>query len=349
LRLAKAPLLLPVATRDGTCQKMRTRLKNYTTTTLKFGIAAGLIYWLVSSGKINFSGLQSLLDPRWLPIYLIIVGLNIGLASERWRVLLEYQGIAARRWDTFKMANIGLFFNFVMPGGVGGDVVKSYFTVRSNADKKIAALNTVLMDRVLGLYTMILMAMASMLLDLEHVLHNPQLERIFWFLLLFFSTATIGLSVVFVQSRRVRNLATRVLSALPHGGRFVRLYESINEYGRSPLTVVHTLALSLAAQICAILFFIVLGSQMGFTEVSWKIYFYAAPLGFIVSALPISPGGVGVGQAAFLYLFNLYTGQESALGSTLITALQIMSFVYGLFGAFHFVRLKAHAKTAEAS
>jgi hypothetical protein len=47
-----------------------------------------------------------------------------------------------------------------------------------------------------------------------------------------------------------------------------------------------------------------------------------------------------VGQAAFLYLFNLFTQQETPIGPTLVTSLQILQFVFGLYGAYIFVRMK---------
>jgi hypothetical protein len=63
-------------------------------------------------------------------------------------------------------------------------------------------------------------------------------------------------------------------------------------------------------------------------------------IGIIVQALPISPAGIGVGQAAFFFLFNLSLGKESQLGPTAITMIQIMQFMWGLVGAYFYLQRK---------
>ncbi|MNU01394.1 hypothetical protein D3C72_2447830 [compost metagenome] len=60
----------------------------------------------------------------------------------------------------------------------------------------------------------------------------------------------------------------------------------------------------------------------------------------MATAIPISPAGVGVGQAAFYFLFNVYTGTETELGPTVITAYQVGMFVLSLWGAFFYLRRK---------
>jgi hypothetical protein len=64
----------------------------------------------------------------------------------------------------------------------------------------------------------------------------------------------------------------------------------------------------------------------------------------MVTAIPISPAGVGVGQMAFYFLFNLYLGQKSQVGPTLATIFQVLQFGLSVFGAFYFVRRKGEIK-----
>jgi glycosyltransferase 2 family protein len=62
------------------------------------------------------------------------------------------------------------------------------------------------------------------------------------------------------------------------------------------------------------------------------------PLGFIIMALPISVAGVGIGQAAFFFLFKAYTGHESQIGPNGITAYQLLQLALGLIGAVMYLQ-----------
>ncbi len=130
---------------------------------LKVGIAATLIYWLWSSGKLDFSTLTYFLSPHWAILGLSLVGFSIFLCNERWRVLLGTQKRHIHRWEAFKLSLIGIFFSYAMPGGVGGDVVKSFYFHKDHPSSKVIALTSVLIDRVMGLYVMLLVGLTTMI------------------------------------------------------------------------------------------------------------------------------------------------------------------------------------------
>jgi uncharacterized membrane protein YbhN (UPF0104 family) len=55
------------------------------------------------------------------------------------------------------------------------------------------------------------------------------------------------------------------------------------------------------------------------------------------TAIPISPAGIGVGQAVFHFLYGEILGTSSTLGATAISVVQILNLLMGLIGAFFFV------------
>ena len=104
--------------------------------------------------------------------------------------------------------------------------------------------------------------------------------------------------------------------------------------------------LSLVAQGAAIVFFWWVGQMMGLTEIPISTYIIVVPLGFIVTALPLAPAGIGVGQAAFLFLFNLVTGEPTPLGATAVTLFQMSVFAFGLLGALFYLRQREQLQGA---
>lgn len=312
----------------------------------KILFSAGIIYWLIQSGKLNFAALKNLLTPTTVSVALLLVLLNLFLASERWRTLIRSQGMNAGPFKVFKLSLIGTFFNFAMPGGVGGDVIKAYYFTRANPGSKVIAVTSVLMDRVLGLFAMVLLALLVMLYDLNHIMTIPTLTTLFWFILALFFAFVIALALIFSQKVYETSLLKRIIHKLPFSEKFLKLYESMHLYGKDGKRFMLVLFLSLLSQACSIVFLIIAGNAAGYTDISAKTYFLVAPLGYMATAIPISPAGVGVGQAAFYFLFNIYNGNTSEVGPTVITAFQVTNFVVSLLGAFFYLRIKERADTS---
>ncbi len=323
---------------------MQKKVKNILIQTLKIGFSAGLIFWLIQSGKLNFKALASLLRPEYLiPGFLLIAG-SMYLTSERWRILLQTQSHHLKSWKTFKLTMIGVFFNFAVPGGVGGDIVKAFYFTKDYPESKMAAATSVLMDRILGLYAMILMALLAMLFDWKHIQTNSSLHFLLIIVLTLFCGASVAFALVFSQKIYDRGSFKRRLEKLPLHNKTIRIYESIHLYGRSYKNLISSISISLLAQSFSIVFMILAGHASGLgTEMQWSTYFLVAPLGFMATAIPISPAGVGIGQAAFYFLFNLYTGHATDLGPTVVTAYQVTQFLLGLLGAFFYMQRKEKA------
>jgi hypothetical protein len=77
-------------------------------------------------------------------------------------------------------------------------------------------------------------------------------------------------------------------------------------------------------------------------------------MGFLVTAVPIAPAGVGVGQVAFHYLFQTYLDRPTTFGTTAITAFQLTLVCWAVVGAVLYLRrrkpkdLDQMAKLSEA-
>lgn len=84
---------------------------------------------------------------------LLVVGL-----SARWRVFLQAQGVDLPFGTVLSLTWTGQFFNTLLPGSTGGDVVKIYHVCQLAPDRKAAAAATVLVDRLTALFVLLLLA-----------------------------------------------------------------------------------------------------------------------------------------------------------------------------------------------
>src|SRR5688572_4613298 len=66
----------------------------------------------------------------------------------RWWRLLALAGCPTSWWNAMRLTFLGLFFNNVMPGATGGDLVKGVMVAKENKGRGAEALVTVLADRV---------------------------------------------------------------------------------------------------------------------------------------------------------------------------------------------------------
>lgn len=307
---------------------------------LKVLFAVGLIYWMISSDKINFSAFSAVFHPLPFILCIVLVALSTTLATERWRVLARGQGLALRFYTAIRLSLIGLFFNFAMPGGVGGDVVKAYYVTRENPERKVDSALNVLIDRVVGLYAMILMAAVAMFLDFEKVMALAQLRFLFFLTLILAFVSSLFFALAFSSRVRGQDVIWSKLKSFRLGQIFMKIYDSVHVYGQQKTLFVKALLYSWASQGCTVLLMAVVGGALSTFDIPLSAYFFVCPLGMMITAIPISPAGVGVGQAAFYYLFNLYLGTSTDLGPNVMTIFQIFQFGFGLIGAGFYLRMK---------
>lgn len=311
-------------------------------TSLKLFLAFGLIVWLIEKKAIDFSILLKLSSP--VPLLLIISLTALGLIFNNWRwlLLMRSKSIAISFRSSFSLTLIGLFWNFAMPGGVGGDVVKGYYLMKENAQLRMAAMTTLIMDRLIGVFAMLLTSLVACLLQWNWMWQKPSLRALVLALLLVFAGYFLAIVVAFLphfkRSQRLRQWAHR----LPFGETLYKFYDTIHDYRNRSVVLFQAMALSFLAQISTILCFVVVAQVLNLS-VPFMGLLVVVPLGVISTALPIAPAGIGVGQAAFFVLFKLYLGFEVSLGPTGVTMIQLSQFLLGLIGAYLYFRRRPSA------
>lgn len=303
---------------------------------LKLIISVLIITWLVTSGKLNFTAIKALFLSNWIYFAPLLILANLFLLSERWRFLILTQEIFATRWQIFRLSMIGNFFNLAMPGGVGGDIIKAFYFSKHFPARKTVAATGVLIDRVLGLYAMMGMALLAMIFDLRHIETVSNLYRLFQLLLVLFLATSFVLIFIFTKNQQVKTWIVKLIQLLPFQSQLLGIYESFNKYGAKMKDIVKVIFISFIAQLFTILFLYFTAKQITTAEINLIMFFYIAPIGFMATAIPISPAGIGIGQAAFFYLYNVYSNSNSDVGATIITAFQVIQFGLSLLGSYFY-------------
>lgn len=304
---------------------------------IKIGIAGGLVYYLIQSGKLDFNLVTEIMKTnRW--IYAIgIVLIQIVLNAYRWKLLIELKTQGPTPLSkVFSVTWIGLFFNSFLPGAVTGDFVKVYYAKKIDpALTKTYLLLSAFMDRFIGLMGLLmLMGSISIIQYGELVDRSSQLKNLIHFNALMFLGAVVLLSTIFL-GKSVQNFILNLTKKIPViGSKVTQAFEHVWVMGSSPSTVIKCILLSLIAQTMNILCFWMMTAPFYGEELSFMNIFTFVPLGLIATAIPITPAGIGVGHAAFDKLFEIYNVSG---GASLFNVYFIIYIIVNSLGVIPFV------------
>lgn len=291
-------------------------------------------------GSLDFNLLLNLAHPPYLILCFLALFLNLFLNNYRWVVLMRGQGFTLGIRETLPLSFIGLFFNYAMPGGVGGDLVKGYYIMQEYPDRRTAAAASVLIDRLVGFWGMVLMSMVAMLVNIKMILSRAELISLALGVLALFFIFAVIFAVSFSRRIYTHPVVNLIISNLPGEKVIRKIYDAFHSYRSAPKEFLTACWVTILSHLTMLAFFVFIGWALDFEDVSIWTYAFAAPLGIIATALPIAPAGIGVGQAVFLVLFNWSLGHDSPLGPSLITAHQLVTFILGLVGAFFYFKRK---------
>ena len=88
------------------------------------------------------------------------------IGSYRLHILLRAHNIAFPFIEILKNLYIGFLFNLFLLGSTGGDAVRSYY-IAKQTHKKTEVITLIFFDRLIGVTTMMCIALSSLLLNLE--------------------------------------------------------------------------------------------------------------------------------------------------------------------------------------
>jgi hypothetical protein len=263
---------------------------------------------------------------RRLNLWVFALGLAVfatsqGILAVRWWLLLRAQAIHISVLTAVRLFFLGLFYNNVMPGAVGGDLLKAWY-IAKHTDKRLEGVLSVVVDRAVGLLSLVLMAVftCSILVPggVVSLVEAMQAGTPVWLTQHWGAILSVGLVVVTVIAAATLHPYGRAVLQRLAGrtwGRGVELVQRTRSalvlYCVKPLTLLLTMTLTILAQMVVIVAFWLLGRNLGM-EAGLKYYFVVFPVMWVVAAIPVSIAGLGVLEGGIRWLFEFLTGAVAA-------------------------------------
>lgn len=257
---------------------------------------------------------------------LALLAALVVLTAWRWERLIAAVGLHLPLPSAVRLTWVGLFFNIAVPGATGGDVVKAWYAARL-LGAPTRAVVTVFVDRILGLLALVLLAGAAVLLAPS----DPAYQRPARLVLLCLAGAAAG--AVVVLSRRVRRRIGLAALArrLPFAGVLAEVDEALRLYRSRRRAVGGALLVSLANHGGMVTAAWLLAGALGMKELTLAPLLVVVPLASLISAVPLLPGGWGVGEVAYAWLLLPFgVAPTEAVGLSVM--MRLLSLVVSLPG-----------------
>ncbi len=295
----------------------------------KIALAAALLFWLWREGRLNVSvllGAASAPDAGPLVVVgaLAVLGGQFLLAS-RLRLLLRALGLPISFGRALGLTMIGSLFGTILPGLISGDAVRAAYLMAESRGSRSRALAAVLVDRVLGLYSLFLLGSLALLGAAAAGAVPADLP------VPYAAPIGVGLFTAFLAL-----LSWLRPSRLSRGGRWVgwlsaelgRLTDALGSCVRRPGLLARAIALSLANHALVIVTYVVAGRLLS-AKLAVTTHLIVDPLAMVLNAVSLTPGGVGFAEGAFAYLFEGLGSDRGAAVGLLGRLIQSLTYTVG--------------------
>ena len=284
-----------------------------------------LVFLVFTTDAETFKGAISQINWSWAFWAILVYFISQALLATRWKLLLTVHKIHISLFQAVKLTFLGLFYNNMMPGAVGGDLLKGWFiTHHSDKHLKVEAAVTVFVDRLVGLIGMILVAaIASLFVGSQMAYGKFQVRWLVWAI---FLALVLG-SIIFL-SRHVRRglMLNKLLEMLPFAQTLKKIDQSIRIYRKHIKIMFISLVMTVLIQGMAIVAIWMMTQSLNFHKVTFIQCLIIMPIIWVISsAIPV-PGGIGIIENCVKYLFCLVINPDSpvdAAGQAVALALLI--------------------------
>lgn len=267
---------------------------------LAFGLLGGVIWQNREElGEV----LSRKLDFRLIALAFVVYMSGLLLTFVRWLLLVRVIEPKFRLRDAILLGFIGNVFNLVIPGAVGGDLIKAAYLVRMRINKTQAVASMVL-DRILGLMGLFLLAGISG--GIAWSMAGPSVRRLIVVVWVFLGVGLLGLLAIFGQALTRR--FPRLLEGHSRISLLLRELSTLSTtYRRRPgLVAVALLLASVNHGLSVVSFYLVSTTLFPVTQLpSLGQHFLMVPLTLFTTAVPIPFGALGLTEGVAKQLFQL--------------------------------------------
>src|SRR5213594_4475277 len=274
-------------------------MKKVFVTALQLAVTIALLIWVFHDPEQRHKMGKALqaADYRWVAAAIVAYVIVEIAAAIRWQILLRVQKIRLNVPRLTGLFLIGMFYNQFLPGGTGGDIIKSYLLLKETPDKKAGALLAVVFDRLIGLVALVTITVTLVTLRFDLLSQSPETRRLLWILLFLLGSSITALLTSFIISGF--NLFHWLPHKFPGREKLIEVSAAYHLYARHWIATFIAFGASLGAHLATFTTFLCVAFAFdvpsAFPEGVKVLDFFAVlPIERTITALPISFAGLGL-------------------------------------------------------
>jgi uncharacterized membrane protein YbhN (UPF0104 family) len=318
-------------------------------TVAKFAIPIAIIAFLLTQiDQTQWDELTAHPKNYWILTAALLVAMAaVALSFARWCVLVRCQGIDLTMLEAFRLGSICFLLSFVSAGSVGGDLFKAIFLARRRPGKRVQAVASVFVDRGVGLYGLLLLVALALLIrdpsdafalgsqDVQDVKLDIGKIKLATAVLATAGTAVLALLVF---GGRVVDRLIRRGSTLPLvGGLIHHVGPPLRMFHHHPIAFGVSIVMSLAVHLMLAISMYCVARGLYPAPPTFADHLVIVPIGMLVSALPLTPAGVGLLEATIDYLYRVIPATVTKASGTLVALVfEFVKLVLGIIGTIFY-------------
>jgi uncharacterized protein (TIRG00374 family) len=299
-------------------------VKKILVTILQLAVTIALLIWVYHDPKKLAEMRQAIVHARfqWLGAGMLAYLVVEAAAAFRWHVLLKVQGIRLTVPRLSGLFLIGMFYNQFLPGGTGGDIIKSYLLLKET-DKKAGALLAVVFDRFIGLVALVAITVTLVSMRFDLLAQTSETQRYLWILLILLGISIASLVASFLISGF--NLFHLLPHKFPGRDKLIEIAAAYHLYARHWIATSVAFCASLVAHLATFTTFLCAAFALR-ADVVVTNFFAVLPIERTISALPISFAGVGLREKVLQTMLHQVCGVNEGV-AVLIGSLSFLIMV----------------------
>lgn len=306
-------------------------------TLLKVALPVAIIVWLIAS--LDREQLRQLGEyPISWPLLatgFLLATFSVCATFVRWYLLVRALDLPFRLADAFRLSFVGYLLNFVAFGSVGGDLFKAVFLAREQPGRRTEAVATVFLDRVVGLYSLLVVASAAIVFS-DRSAWDADIKVVCNLTLAATAVGTAALAVVLLPGWDRSALMLSVYR-LPKVGVVVhRLAKGLDVYRgkRGLLALIAALSVSVHIVFATAMYLVaaaVFPAHPTLTE-----HFIILPLSLVAGAIPLAPAGLGTFEAAMKILYRVVPAHPGGDGFLVALVFRVITIAIAMVGVGYY-------------
>jgi glycosyltransferase 2 family protein len=291
-------------------------------------LAFGLLGWTIAK---NWTVIQQVfqgpLDGRLFALAFAVNMLAVVLTFVRWYILVRALDIPFRLRDAVRLGFIGNVFNLVIPGAVGGDLIKAVYLCQEQS-RKAEAVASMVIDRIVGLLGLFLLAAVMGAWIWRDA--SGDVQRLIMVVWVAVVAGLLGLAVLFTPA-----LYQPLARLFARRKRLARIFQELSAAAGAYRTRLGVVALMLLMAMgihsLYVLSFYMVSRAMFPTIPSLGEHFLMVPLTLFTTAVPLPFGALGLSEKISDQLFRLVNHPSGAVA---MMGYRVLMYAGGVVSAF---------------